>query len=975
MYSAAYSPDGKHVASGSLDETVKIWGAQTGEEAPLAQMSLAPARELADGAWGALEKLARCAEQVHDARRGDGGAVGGASSASILAEVARFAGLREELDAAAALAPGALDAADALRDACSRAEAEVESSRGEAVKTQREVRQKAQARATGELQSKVQQRDSQRAQHSRGLLGSLCKLLGAGEAAVRAIADGAAVEAIAGGASVADAVQRREAGAVERAKSAAAAWAAAAKDSEKAIERALEAAELCMAEYAAKHGGRKAIGGAAGGPRSPAAGGGVGPDAVAAAALRAYGDWAARVGADRAAAATDREVEALREVGSGSFGAMFAGGAAGGAREAVREALQRAGVALQAELEAQSKDFLSEMPSAALVSAGRQLLERRMSVTVALRRVASVVSTIADELVHVQQCLGGGSLFNHKEKVVAELQRTCNEVENALIDRDEIQLQMRRLRARGAAQEEQGALATESARRGEALRAARGEKSRMLARWAAVEADFPEVMVHIKEQGVPRELLRVWRDDWALSDMFAVRKRLPGAGRHAVWCCSDGKGGPEFAVKEFRLDRDLGTCLREAALLLRVQHPGVVTLVAVFQDTTKGTIMIMMPYYPHGQVDRWVQDASPRPDWLAVRGVLFDVTEGLAHLHANKVVHADVKPANILVAQNGHGVRGKLADFDIAIDSGTRTTFAFLSVSRPAGGTRGFEAPELNAPGSVCTPASDMFALGVTVRELSAACTDAKRAESAGEVGALVEALTATNAGTRPSAAAAAAAERGAPRAFFGPLLEARPEELLECCCCFEDAVRRADGATCTEGHFMCTECLQQWVRDSVGKSLSERREHEGRVRCTADVRDNACGAPFSGSDLGKVLPAKLFHTYLEKREDVLRAQLREEFEVEAEKRRKATLKEEKKMNEELTRRELLQEYPNAVQCPRCGAGPVVPENCYNLETHHGQELQGGGRVSNACPACGFFDRDRGNWARWDGRLRGGGAA
>ena len=63
------------------------------------------------------------------------------------------------------------------------------------------------------------------------------------------------------------------------------------------------------------------------------------------------------------------------------------------------------------------------------------------------------------------------------------------------------------------------------------------------------------------------------------------------------------------------------------------------------------------------------------------------------------------------------------------------------------------------------------------------------------------------------------------------------------------------------------------------------------------------------------------------------------------------------------------------MQCPRCGAGPVVPENCYNLETHHGQELQGGGRVSNACPACGFFDRDRGKWARWDGRLRGGGAA
>ena len=77
-------------------------------------------------------------------------------------------------------------------------------------------------------------------------------------------------------------------------------------------------------------------------------------------------------------------------------------------------------------------------------------------------------------------------------------------------------------------------------------------------------------------------------------------------------------------------------------------------------------------------------------------------------------------------------------------------------------------------------------------------------------------------------------------------------------------------------------------------------------------------------------------------------------------------------MNEELTRRELLQEYPNAVQCPSCGAGPVVPENCYDLEAHHGEALQGGGHVSNACPECGFFDRDRGNWKKWDGQMRGG---
>ena len=32
VYSAAYSPDGKHIVSGSADRTVKVWDSQTGKE-------------------------------------------------------------------------------------------------------------------------------------------------------------------------------------------------------------------------------------------------------------------------------------------------------------------------------------------------------------------------------------------------------------------------------------------------------------------------------------------------------------------------------------------------------------------------------------------------------------------------------------------------------------------------------------------------------------------------------------------------------------------------------------------------------------------------------------------------------------------------------------------------------------------------------------------------------------------------------
>jgi hypothetical protein len=72
----------------------------------------------------------------------------------------------------------------------------------------------------------------------------------------------------------------------------------------------------------------------------------------------------------------------------------------------------------------------------------------------------------------------------------------------------------------------------------------------------------------------------------------------------------------------------------------------------------------------------------------------------------------------------------------------------------------------------------------------------------------------------------------------------------------------------------------------------------------------------------------------------------------------------------EATAEFMRRQYPNAVQCPRCGAGPVIPENCYNLQTHHGENARGGGQISNACPACRFFSRERGDWVTWNGQMR-----
>jgi hypothetical protein len=92
-----------------------------------------------------------------------------------------------------------------------------------------------------------------------------------------------------------------------------------------------------------------------------------------------------------------------------SFGPMFTSGATGAKQHmvSVKAAMLRSGKALQAEFEAQARDFLAGMPCHLLISAGRQLLEHRASEMEAMARVREVVCELARELEMVQQSLDG----------------------------------------------------------------------------------------------------------------------------------------------------------------------------------------------------------------------------------------------------------------------------------------------------------------------------------------------------------------------------------------------------------------------------------------------------------------------------------------------------------------------------------------------------------------------------------------
>ena len=159
------------------------------------------------------------------------------------------------------------------------------------------------------------------------------------------------------------------------------------------------------------------------------------------------------------------------------------------------------------------------------------------------------------------------------------------------------------------------------------------------------------------------------------------------------------------------------TCLNEATVIHNQRHHAIVEIKVLFQGISGDVFYMQMPWYTHGSLDKWVR-GDQQPDWSHVQSVLLDALLGLAHLHENRAIHGDVKSANILV--DGRE-RGRLADFDISIDSKERTSAdrvigktTTTMKATAQGMTMGFAVPVLQTSNQA-TKQTDMFAYGKTV--------------------------------------------------------------------------------------------------------------------------------------------------------------------------------------------------------------------------------------------------------------------
>ncbi|MFI6319170.1 protein kinase [Nonomuraea sp. NPDC050556] len=181
-------------------------------------------------------------------------------------------------------------------------------------------------------------------------------------------------------------------------------------------------------------------------------------------------------------------------------------------------------------------------------------------------------------------------------------------------------------------------------------------------------------------------------------------------GMGTVWQAHDEVLGRDVAVKEVLPppDQERSTfsarTFREARAAGRVAHPAVAAVYDVVEE--HGHPWIVMQLVPSTTLGAMVRESGPLPQ-LRVAEIGLRVLEALGAAHAAGVLHRDVKPDNVLMADDGRVV---LTDFGIATtDDDTMATGTGVLVGTPS-----YIAPE-RAAGRPAEPATDLWSLGVTL--------------------------------------------------------------------------------------------------------------------------------------------------------------------------------------------------------------------------------------------------------------------
>jgi serine/threonine protein kinase len=175
---------------------------------------------------------------------------------------------------------------------------------------------------------------------------------------------------------------------------------------------------------------------------------------------------------------------------------------------------------------------------------------------------------------------------------------------------------------------------------------------------------------------------------------------------------TDGVASPSISeADQSKFILGMKSFFEEGRALAGLSHPNVVRVLNFFRANE--TVYLVMRYERGRTLAEHIQQRRGPVEELWVRTTFAQLLSGLREVHARKLLHLDIKPANVFLRNDGSPL---LIDFGAA-----RQTLSAEGVKLPATYTPGFASPEQHTGRDALGPWSDIYSVGATLYSCFAA--------------------------------------------------------------------------------------------------------------------------------------------------------------------------------------------------------------------------------------------------------------